>query len=364
MNFILYAFSLLFSTSFQNKPVDKIQIDGPYVFYKNDLIYVRYIYQEGGLKYASLDSFPEDHKKDLELNVATDEPGQFFKVKLKSKLSNEKSEFSKPAKMLVISDIEANFRAFKALLIASGVIDKEFNWIFGKGDVVFTGDFFDRGSQQNEVLWLMYALEEKAREAKGYVHYVLGNHEIMNLNGDFRYVHPRYMEHAKMMNEPYINFYSANTELGRWLRTKNVTLRVGDFLFIHGGISPLVNEMGLPASEINSLARPYYADTSYNYPDIKIEVLYSDLGPFWYRGYYSKRVGASRKQIDSTLNLFNVKYIATGHTIIAEKISLLYDGRVINTDVHHADGHSEALLVEDGKMYRINAQGEKIPLTK
>jgi len=350
-------FSIL---SFETKPpVEKIQIDGPYVYFKNELIYVRYIYQEGGIKYASLDSFPEAEKKNIVLRVATDEPGKTFTVKLKTKIGNEKSEFGKPLKMLVISDIEANFRAFRALLQASGVIDKEFNWIFGKGEVVFTGDFFDRGSQQNEVLWLMYALEEKAKEQKGYVHFVLGNHEIMNLSGDFRYVHPRYMEHAKMMNEPYIALYGEHTELGRWLRSKNITQKIGDFLFIHGGISSPVNEMGMQPTDINNQARPYYADTNYIYPDIKIDILYSDLGPFWYRGYYSKKDPASNRQIDSTLDLFNVKYIATGHTIISDSISVLYKGKVFNTDVHHASGHSEAMLVEDGKFYRVNAQGEK-----
>ena len=54
------------------------------------------------------------------------------------------------------------------------------------------------------------------------------------------------------------------------------------------------------------------------------------------------------------------KYIVTGHTVIADTISVLYKGKVLNTDVHHAKGHSEALLLEDGKFYRVNAIGEKL----
>ncbi len=43
-----------------------------------------------------------------------------------------------------------------------------------------------------ECLWLIYSLEEKAKAAGGYVHFILGNHEIMNMQGDFRYVQDKY----------------------------------------------------------------------------------------------------------------------------------------------------------------------------
>jgi hypothetical protein len=36
----------------------------------------------------------------------------------------------------------------------------------------------------------------------------------------------------------------------------------------------------------------------------------------------------------------------------------------MNTDVHHAAGKSEALLIEDGKYYRVNAEGRKVLLLK
>ncbi len=48
---------------------------------------------------------------------------------------------------------------------------------------MFAGDMFDRGDQVTECLWLVYALEETAKAAGGYVHFILGNHELMNLQG-------------------------------------------------------------------------------------------------------------------------------------------------------------------------------------
>ena len=68
------------------------------------------------------------------------------------------------------------------------------------------------------------------------------------------------------------------------------------------------------------------------------------------------------QQIDSTLYIFNVRHITTGHTVISNEIRSLYGGKLYDTDVHHADGHSEALLIDNGKFWRVNASGEKLDI--
>lgn len=332
--------------------------DGPYVLYHNGKVYAKYIMRTDAAKTVRTDSLGENDRERLAIRVDGDEPGQSFFVTLKPQLTDEKSEYKNAKKILAISDIEGNFRALRRLLQGNGVIDKDFNWTFGTGHLVLTGDFFDRGAHVTEVLWLIYSLEEKAKAAGGYVHYILGNHEIMNLNGDIRYVNAKYFENAALMNEDYMALYSDSAELGRWLRTKNVIERVGDILFVHGGISQEVNALDIQAAKINRLVRPFYADTSYQYPDARSSLLYSDAGPFWYRGYYMEP-SANMAQVDSTLNLFGTKYIATGHTIIADTITVNFNGTVFNTDVHHASGRSEALLLENGHFYRVDAVGQR-----
>jgi hypothetical protein len=44
-----------------------------------------------------------------------------------------------------------------------------------------------------------------------------------------------------------------DAEIGRWLATKNVTERVGDILFMHGGISQYVNMMNISLTQLNDL---------------------------------------------------------------------------------------------------------------
>jgi hypothetical protein len=369
INAILFA--VLFAFFGSNDAEEKINmnkqtsdpsvIDGPYVLYSKDSVFVNYIQDSGGVKAVRTEGVPSSLRNGINLQVNTDIPGKTFSVQLKAKLSNEKSEYKGIKRMLVISDIEGNFEALRKLLQGNHVIDENFNWTYGKDHVVFVGDFVDRGTMVTEVLWFIYMLEEKAKAAGGYVHYILGNHEIMNMSDDLGYVHERYTQHAALMNKPYVQLFGQGAEIGRWLATKNVAERVGNILFTHGGISSYVNYLNIELKELNDMVRPFYTDTLYNYKDKRLNIMYSDFGPFWYRGYY-KAPRANVSQIDSTLFIYGVRHISTGHTIISNEIRSLYGGKLFNTDVHHADGHSEALLIEDDKFWRVNAAGEKLAI--
>ena len=342
---------------------DASVIDGPYVLYRNDSVFVNYIIDSSGAKSVRRDSMSSSLKNNITLQINTDIPGKTFNVQLKQNLSNEKSEWNGIKKMLVLSDIEGNFEAFRKLLQGNQVIDENFNWTFGKDHLVLVGDFVDRGTMVTEVLWLIYMLEEKAKAAGGYVHYILGNHEIMNMSNDLGYVQERYTQHAALMNQHYMHLFGQNAEIGRWLATKNIVERIGDVLFMHGGISSYVNNMNASLKKLNEMTRPYYTDTTYKYSDDRLNVIYSDFGPFWYRNYY-KSPRAHMSQIDSTLDNFGVRHIVTGHTIIANEISSVYGEKVFDTDVHHAEGHSEALLINDKNFWRVNASGEKLDIKR
>ena len=335
--------------------------DGPYVYADSTgkKVYISYITEENGQKAVLTDSTSQEEKAGKILKVNTDEAGKTFTIELKKNISEEKAEYKMPAKLLILSDIEGNFAGFRKLLQANKVIDANLDWIFGEGHLVLAGDFVDRGSQVTEVLWFIYSLEDKAKKAGGYVHYVLGNHEIMNLSGDLRYLNAKYLDNAKLLNRKYVSLYGRDTELGKWFRSKNIMEKIGDLVVCHGGISQEVNRMDIDVSKINSMSRNFYDDSLYVYPDPRVDTLYGDHGPFWYRGYYIKPDSSVESQVGETLQKFRVSHVVTGHTIVADTVSMWYGGRVFNTDTHHAKGHSEALLVEGKMYYRVNAEGER-----
>ena len=351
-------------SAIHKQSTEAMVIDGPYVLYRSDSVFVKYVEDNSGVKSARTDSMPVAMKDKIILTVNTDEAGKTFKVALKSKLANEKAEYHGVKKILAISDIEGNFAALRKLLQGNGVIDENFNWTFEKNHLVLTGDFVDRGATVMEVLWLIYSLEEKAKAAGGYVHFILGNHEIMNLSNDLRYLPKKYVQCASLLHENYsYGLYGENSELGRWLRTKNIIEKIGDLFFVHGGISEEINTMYFSSlGHINEIARPYYAEQNYIFNDERVELIFGKLGPLWYRGYYDKRRLATTAQIDKTLEKFDVKHIVTGHFVAADTISVFRNGKLINLDVHHAGGHSEALLIEGEKQFRVNKEGEKFQL--
>jgi len=342
--------------------------DGPYITYTGTTPVARYVNNKA-----------IETKNIHDLTAATDLENSEFKIVLKDKLMVEPAVYPKPEKLLAMSDIEGNFEAFRKLLQANNVIDESYNWTFGKGHLVFSGDMFDRGEQVTECLWLVYTLEEKAKAAGGYIHFILGNHEIMTLNGDARFLNEKYITNAKLLKSTYQQLFDNDSELGRWLRTKNIIEEIGDIIFLHAGIGKEVNELGMTIDEINKAARPWYdkEEAVLASKDKSLHILFGNKSPFWNRTYYQteeKKVYPGSEMdtmykitmadINATLTMHRANHIVTGHTVVSDTVSSHFNGKVINTDTHHAGGKSEALLVEGDKYYRVNAKGGKVLLFK
>lgn len=340
----------------------KADTDGPHLFYRKNKVYIRQIHMEDTTAVATLDSIEAKQKDNLTIECRfSKNPEWNFKTKLKAKLKIENTEYPKVEKILAVSDIEGTFGSFRNFLISHNVIDAQYNWTFGKGHLVCVGDFFDRGTNVTETLWLIYDLEEKAKAAGGYVHFILGNHEIMNMSNDHRYVHPKYMRNADLYQEIYGNWYKKSTELGRWLETKNVVERIGDFIFVHGGLAPDLNYLDKTLSEINNTMRPFYfiQEDVFRIDDEILRFLFDANGPIWYRNYVMGQ--AQDAEIEESLRKFGAKRIIVGHTLV-NAVKSFYGGKVIAIDTRHVDPNSTALLFEDGKLYRIDQMGKRAEL--
>src|SRR5215470_6518739 len=100
--------------------------------------------------------------------------------------SNAKS----PSPIVAIGDVHGDFQDFVAILQHTNLIDKQNHWTGGKTTLVQVGDLLDRGPAPRQVLDLLMSLEEEAPKDGGRVVPLLGNHEMMNIMGDLRYVTP------------------------------------------------------------------------------------------------------------------------------------------------------------------------------
>ncbi len=189
------------------------------------------------------------------------------------------------ARVVAFADVHGAIDEFTTLLRDVGVIDARGDWSGGDTHLVSLGDLVDRGAGSREVVELLMKLEGQAAAAGGAVHVVLGNHEVMVMTGDLRYVsRPEFAAFAGdetpaerealfqgwLAEQPAMeasaaraafedNYppgfvglqkaYAPDGALGGWLKTLPLAIRVNDRLYMHGGASSAIAET--PLAEIN-----------------------------------------------------------------------------------------------------------------
>ena len=268
------------------------------------------------------------------------------------------------SRVFAVSDLHGWYDMFVAMLQGAGVVDDNLNWTWGDGHLVVNGDVFDRGAYVNEILWLIYRLEQEALSAGVRVHLTLGNHELMVIRGDNRYVNEKYIDGiARKTRIKPEDLYGPDMELGRWLRTKHTAIKINDILFVHGGIEPGAVERGLTIRDINEIARAHLDDRSYARAfDEDVRYFYGSLGPFWYRGYFDeskKYAKATQQDLIAVLAHFGAESVVVGHTGV-DRVESLYDGLVYAIDIPEDDPALwQGLLWEKGRFYRVFASGKR-----
>ena len=182
-------------------------------------------------------------------------------------------DISAPGGVVAFGDVHGAYDDWVALLKELGVIDGQLNWAGGNTHLVSLGDLIDRGPGSRKVVELLMKLDEQAGAAGGAVHLVLGNHEVMVMTGDLRYVSEAEFtdfagdESAAGRDAAFAEYrrfnsggddatvrtsfdasyppgffalrraYSSEGRLGAWLLQKPFVVKVNDKVYMHGGIA-------------------------------------------------------------------------------------------------------------------------------
>jgi 3',5'-cyclic AMP phosphodiesterase CpdA len=186
-------------------------------------------------------------------------------------------------RVVAIGDVHGACPEFSAILQRTGLMDANRQWAGASAILIQTGDILDRGQRSRECLDLLMQLERQAERQHGKVIALLGNHEVMNIMGDLRYVSDaEYRNFAtdqsgktrERIYQDYLKFLAAHRDhphaavstdevgrqkwmaehppgffeyrdaigpdgkYGRWLRKHHAIVQVGDGLFMHGGLNP------------------------------------------------------------------------------------------------------------------------------
>lgn len=343
--------------------------NGPHVFFQQDSTFkCSYLIQDEVLEFKDSTFFFQHLPQRLTVSKKGNMPIQ-FDIELSPIKSENKNVFKEVERFAVISDFEGSFHVFKNMLLKAKVINENQEWSYGESHLVLVGDFMDRGYFVTELLWFIYKLEQEAEKSGGKVHFVLGNHEVMNMYGDYRYTRGTYFMTAKTFGMKHHELYDENSFIGRWLRTKPILLKLNDNLFCHGGISPLLLKEKQSIDLINIKARnavdKHRLDPSL---DMFQKILVGKYGPLWYRGFFDGYgyQQCSQNHIDSICQFYDVNRVIVGHTT-QEKIASRFNGKVIGVDLHtprdhknyFPQRHAGMLLYEGNKFYVLTDTGEK-----
>lgn len=289
-----------------------------------------------------------------------------------------------PPRIVAVGDLHGDYAAWIAIARDAGLIDSNNRWSGGRTTLVQLGDIADRGPDTLRIIRHLQQLEREAAAAGGKVIVVLGNHEAMNVIGDLRYVTvPEFTAFATprsaakrdafftanrdtilkayRANDPKLSeaavrqawtartplgwvehreAWSPSGEIGKWAARNPAIVKLGSFLFVHGGISFETAQRSI--STINrEIARAMEgADSSDTSP------LESPLGPLWYRGLVGRDLDAEAarlalprtkalspaEEVEAVLALYRARHIVVAHTPSPKGIVILNGGRLARVD--------------------------------
>lgn len=282
-------------------------------------------------------------------------------------------------RVVAVGDVHGAYERFIDILRAAEVIDDRERWSGGRTILVQLGDVLDRGPDSRKALDLLRRLEREATRAGGHVYPLLGNHELMRMIRDWRYVSTeelaafqtsdsadvrergyaassadasrRAREEQRPFDEAeyrerfmreiplgYIEMwqaFEANGEYGAWLRELPTVIKINGIVFVHGGIS--ADTAALGCEGINDAVR---RDIRIENPTAEQRLAMSDPGgPLWYRGLAREPEAEFAPQVTDILNSLDASAIVIGHTPAPSlRIETRFEGRVIQIDTGMLDG--------------------------
>ena len=295
---------------------------------------------------------------------------------------------STPSRVVAIGDLHGDYDAWQAIARAARLIDAKGRWTGGSATLLQAGDVVDRGPYSLKIIRHLMKLQSEAPKRGGRVIVLVGNHEAMMMTDDMRYVHPgEYKAFADRTSEARRDrVYEANKaaieaayrarfpdikpeaikqrwidsnplgkieyqiawlpdgELGKWALQNPAVVKLGDTLFVHGGISAAY--ANIPIDELNRQVTAALKAQD----RAPAAIINNPQGPLWYRGLITRNAAAGDEatvapvpqgaaqplsidqEIELVLKNYAVKRIVVAHTPSREGIISSAGGRLWRID--------------------------------
>lgn len=242
-------------------------------------------------------------------------------------------------RVVAVADLHGDLEHAHNVLRMAGLIDNQDvpNWIGGHNVLVSTGDIVDRGDDTIELYEMFQRLRVQAEHAGGIVYNCIGNHEMMNALGDWRYVTPgdidtfggKEARRAVMSTTGWIG----KEWLANYSITHTIPLLEASHLpeslvksyaiplanFVHGGIHPSWAVLGV--THINRIGQSllykalnHTSPGGWLPPDVTQEEMqfYGEGGPLWNRHYATSDEDSVCEQAKEARDSLFVRHMVMG----------------------------------------------------
>jgi len=288
-------------------------------------------------------------------------------------------------RIIVIGDLHGDWDMTIKSLKVGKVIDNNNNWIGGETVVVQVGDQIDRcrfsgiscklpeATKNDEasdfkILNYFTELHYQAQKVGGAVYSIIGNHELMNVSGDMRYVSYKNVKEFENYKKPNGEIIKDGMEARTWAFspgnpisnflgcTRQLSLIIGSNLFVHAGVVPKIAKK-YNIEDMNQIMSLFLWDKLNNQMDHQELLDSSDYSPLWNRVFGNKL--KSKDTCSHLMNplkeIYKVDRMFIGHTPQVDSgISNTCEGKIWLTDY----GSSKAFNQFDSNFLKNNVRSE------
>lgn len=291
-----------------------------------------------------------------------------------------KSVYSKKDRVLVIGDLHGDYKKTIELFNKLNLINENNKWCAKPRNtfIVQLGDQVDGGGRglgetegELKLINFMEDINEQAMRVGGAVISLIGNHEIMNMIGDFRFASQKDIDEVGGIEIRRKIFKPGGDLFNKLSCTRNVVVKIGSWVFVHAGVLPKhvlthrAAENNVDAKivgdkwfeSVNNLMRLFMQGKKSSY-DPEIQNLFLDKnGMIWDRDYGSPAPTCDKWDI--TRKLLGVDNIVIGHTV-QDNINSKCDDKIWRIDV----GISRSFGTNNIQVLEILDNGEPLPRNK
>ena len=235
-------------------------------------------------------------------------------------------EYPLPDRLVIIGDIHGDIKRFKNILIDAKIINNNIEWIAEPKNtiVIQMGDQIDSLNRTTDNDWEVIEdieminftniLDKLATEKGGRLISLIGNHEFMNILGNYSYVSSKSIANNEKRR---LELFKPGGQISKILSNRPVIVKIGGLLFCHAGLKishlMVLNIYKKDVSYINKIWKIFATTNNMKgeeETDIFSRIILSDDGILWTRALDNP------EEMELMLKNLNCSYMFVGHNVV------------------------------------------------